>query len=477
MDDLGAPGERPRAHGRTNEQPGKPLPLALELPGPKAAASVDAVVKGAPRSWPRVLAVALGGLLTLAALGAAAVEWALPWYVRRACIEVAAAHGIDLSVERAELDPGGFRLVAVRAALTAVPQAQAQAPEVAVQTSGLQPQKLTVRGAELTLRGPLAALEDGFARWRASPGGGQSGAWAPASLILDGGRLAWQAALGESVRVETADVHAQFLWHDAERAGPRLEMHARSDAVTVDLGGGKSLGPWRVDLDRTSTGAAGTRMRVALDPAVPDACTLLVVGDGEHTTSVDLDIPRSPLPRLGLPESTSGAPGKGLQIEASLHYTALGPARADLRAKGGLYGVESPALAHSMRPVDVNWEGTASGDPTGGIDVRNARLAVGPLVGALTGTFKKFEDGFRLDLAWAGGPVPCQAFLVPLGLGQPFDIGYMIANIAKAAPRGQASQVSAAIVLSFDSRDLGATKVDFTPEIRCEGLSLTSLFQ
>jgi hypothetical protein len=87
-------------------------------------------------------------------------------------------------------------------------------------------------------------------------------------------------------------------------------------------------------------------------------------------------------------------------------------------------------------------------------------------VGPLTGTLKSFDDGFRLDLGWAAGPVPCAAFARALGLGQPFDIGYALLQLARSA-HAVDGHVSAAAMLSLDSRSLSASKLEFTPEIKC----------
>jgi hypothetical protein len=440
----------------------KPLPLQLGLPQPIASDDAGQPVLERERRRatlrPRATAAVLGGLAALAAMAAACAVWALPWYVRKQCVDIAAEHGIDLSVDQAKIDSEGFRLIGVQARAAAVPGARAQALEVDVETSGLRPRKLTAHGAELILAGHWRKMDADFANWRANPSGGQSGSWAPESLVIEGARVVWQASAGDNVRVEAADVHAQVAWH--ERGA---DLHARSDQVSVTVPGGQ-LGPWRVDIDRAATGA---RMRVALDPAVPEACTVLVVADDERITSIDVVVPRSPLAHLGISDRFLALTGQGLQIDTTAHYAAVGATRADASTKGGVHGIVVPGLP---RPIDVTWEGTANGDPSIGMDVKKARLAVGPLVGPLTGTIKRFEDGFRLDLAWAAGPAPCSGFVAPLGLGQPFDIDYELRRLASSAVAANIKgNVSATAMVSFDSRDLGATKVDFTPDIRCRG--------
>ncbi len=82
---------------------------------------------------------------------------------------------------------------------------------------------------------------------------------------------------------------------------------------------------------------------------------------------------------------------------------------------------------------------------------------------------KTYVDGFRIDLAWHAGPVPCAAFDAPLGPGQPFDIAYQLRKLAESAGLTRLKgDVSASATLAFDSRDLGATAVTFEPKTTCD---------
>jgi hypothetical protein len=395
----------------------------------------------------------------LAVLGAGAVAfmvWVLPWLVRRECVQAAAAHGIALAIDDVALDADGFHLLGVVATAAALPGARAQAPQIDVTTSGLHPDRLTVHRAELTLTGSWTATEAALAAWRVSPQGGQ-GAWAPATVVVDESRVVWQGPFAENARVEASNVRVDVSWP----GGSAATVHARSDSVAIAVPQGK-LGPWRVDIDRSP---GTSRVRVALDPGVPDACTVLIVGDDARTTSVDVTIPRSPLARLGLPPMLFGLRGKALQVEASAHYGVQGTQRADATTKGGIYGIE----ASLPSALDVTWDGSATGEPKAGLDVKKAKLAAGPLSGALTGTVKTFEDGFRVDLAWSGGPVPCAAFDTPLGAGDPLDVAFQLRKLAEGVGLTKLSgDVRARGTLAFDSRDMGAARVEFTPEVSCQ---------
>ena len=447
----------PRAPDQTEERAGAPLPLQLELPVAKPeSAEVGSIPPARPRTGtgvrPLLVASAIvSAVVLIAAVCDALVQWILPWYIRRDCIEAAAARGIELAIDEARLGRDGFRLIGVRAALPAVGALHAEAAEIDVETSHLHTKGLAVRGAELTLTGSIASIESALGKWQASQTANTEAAWDPSSISIDGARIRWQSPVGENVRVDAADVRMDV---GLKKNGADVELHARSDRVKLATPGGL-LGPWRIDVDRIP---GSSRTRIALDPGVPESCTILLVGDGARVSSIDVVVPRSPVAHLGLPAQWLDAGGSALQIETTFHYVTLGPNRADASVRGGIYGVQVGGLP---RPVDVAWEASFSGNATSGIDVKKARLAFGPLVGPLSGTLKPFDDGFRLDLAWAAGPLPCAAFEVALGVGQPFDVGYLLRTLKKSP------EVAATLQFSFDSRDVSATRIDFAPEIAC----------
>jgi hypothetical protein len=440
--------------------PYKPQPLALELPPVKPAVVGVAIrapraQRAAPRPLPlKGMAIAL---VVLAAAAAGALTLLLPSYVRSQCIEQARSHGITMTIDDVNVQPSRFQLVGVTMTTADVPGARLVAPEVDVDTAWFQPRKVSTRGVELTFEGRAQTLEAAIDKWSASDHGFRGSSWAKlAPIVADGSRVVWRGPVGDSARIEAAGVHADISWQSASTL-----VHASSDNVTLVLGA-TTLGPWRVDIDRTP-GAA--RTCVALDPGVPHACTILVVGTQDATTGVDVELPRSPLGRLGVPLQALGLGGKDVQVEATAHYALNGPSRADASFKGAVHGIVAPGVP---RPLDVAWEGSASGDPSTGLDVKQTRLAVGPLVGAVRGMVKRFDDGFRLDLAWQAGPVPCAAFDQPLAPGQPFDIAYQLRKLADAAGLTKlAGSVKASATLAFDSRDLGATSLRFVPEATC----------
>ncbi len=395
-------------------------------------------------------------LLGVAVIAAGVGLYLLPRWVQQQVIDAAAEHGVTLTAQAAAFEGTAFKLTGLRASAPDLPGATAEASELVVETQDLKLSKLTLRGAILTLDGPWSHIESVIAKWRSSAHGGTCSECLPTELVVDGSRVVWTHPLDDNGRVVANDVHLGSTF----RANG-AEVHVSSSRVTLDVPGG-ALGPWRVDLDRTP---GASRVRVALDPAVPEACTVLVVGDDTKTTNVDVEVPRSPPARIGLPPAVLGLKGQALQVEAHVHYTDLGGDRAEASATGGVHGLEAPGVP---LPLDVTWEASAAGEPRKGMDVKRARLAAGPLVGALTGTLTTFDDGFRVDLAWGAEPVPCAAFDTPLDPAQPFDIAYQLRKLAQATGIAKVTgEVSARGAATLDSRDLGSTKVTFVPSASC----------
>jgi hypothetical protein len=436
--------------------PEKPLPLQFELPRPEVGAPAAPLLHVAPTVPLRALAKrALWILSAVLAAAIALFYGVLPWYIRRACVDEAEAHGLTLEIDGVEVGFRGFRLVGVRAAAVDIPQASLLARDVSVVASGLQPQNLTAHGLELSLIGDFRTIAAAVAKWRASSHGGQNGAWAPESLLVDGARVVWQRPIGENARAEAGGVHLDAVWRDRS-----LVVRAGSDNVAIAVPQG-TLGPWRVDVERSP----GTfRVRVVLDPGVPDACTILAFGDAEAITSVDVVVPRSPLLRLGVPPQLFGI-AQELQVDSTIHYARRSPHRIEVTAKGGIFGLQAQGLKTG---TDILWDVVASGDPQEGADAKPAQLAVGPLVGPLRGTFRTFDDGFRLDLAWRSAALPCAALDVPVGSRQLSEIAHQFRKLAEAASAARLSgTVAASGTLAFDSRDLAATTLTFIPEVKC----------
>jgi hypothetical protein len=446
----------------TPDEPPRALPLSLDLPAsaPEVVPAIVGVPDRAKKAPAPLRGIALRVGLTLGALGLAAAGlglYLLPRWVKDQVVQAAGDHGVQLTVAGASFDGSAFRLTGLQATAPDLTGAKAEAPELLVETQDLRPSRMTVRGMVLTLDGPWSHVDALIAKWRSSAHGGSCSDCMPAEMVVEGSRVVWTHPLADNGGVEANDVHLSSTFH-----ANGAELHLSSSKVKLSVPGG-TLGPWRVDVDRTP---GASRVRVALDPGVPDASTILVTGDDERTTHVDLSLPRSPPARIGLPPGLLGLTGKNLQIEAQVHYADVGGGHAEAQASGGIHGIEAGGLP---RALDVTWEASTSGEPRKGMDVKKARLAAGPLVGPVTGTLTTFDDGFRVDLAWEAPAVPCNAFDAPLDGAQPFDIAYQLRMLAQATGITKVTgDVSARGTAAFDSRDLGATRVSFAPAVSCQ---------
>jgi hypothetical protein len=453
------PGEPARSPFE-NDRSSKPLALQLELPAampaPAASTASEERASFAGRAR-RHLGLALALVAVAITAVVAAVVWLLPRYVRRVCIQQAGDHGIALTIDDVSIRTSGFVLHGVTASLDDLPDARVEVPAITVQTRGFTPDKLAASEMEIAIRGRWAGIDAALERWRAREQGGAGGGWAPSSIVLDGSRLVWSGALGDQVRVEAAGLHFDVAW-----AGPTPVVHATSSLVTLVVPAG-TLGPWRVDIDR-EPGLA--RARVALDPAVPETSTLLLVGNDQEATAVDIAIPRSPLARLGVTPSLIGLKGQP-QVAVDLHWVPFSAkATAVATSHGGIYGITIDGIP---QPIDITWDVRASGE-SGVADLKQSKVAVGPLVGPVKGTLKTYADGFRVDAAWSAGPVPCAAFDTPAGgAGAPLDFAYQLRKLAQSAGlTALTGTVSASAMLIFDTREIGATTLSFTPTTTCD---------
>ncbi len=444
MTQDGGPLERPKPQA---------LPLAIPAAARPASEAVPAATSGGAKGVVVRVLVSLLVVMTVLLAGACVT---IPWFVHRAVVDAAAEHGVTLTVQSVEMRMTGFSLQGIEASADAVHGVHLAAPEMDVQMNGVTPQRVTLHGAELLINGRYAAVTSEIDRFLMSEAGTPGGAWSPKSLVIEGSRVAWQGLAGDGVGIQAAGLHLEATWPEADHPA----WHATSDPVTVVVPHG-TLGPWRVDVERSS-GAA--RVRVAFDPGVPDSSWLVILGDDKAIASLDLVVPRSPLARLGIPPALLGLTGD-LQLAATAHYVALG-ARTTATCSGGVYGAKAADLP---RPIDLVWEGSAAGAAGGALDVKAGRLAVGPLTGAVRGTVKPFDDGFRLDLGWSAAPVPCSAFDAPLDPTRPFDIGYELRQLAQGVGVAKVSgTVSARASLAFDSRDLAGSSVTFAPDVTCK---------
>jgi hypothetical protein len=452
---------------------------AYFLPEEKLAAQAKAQAAPAAGKEKR----ARGGLRRLGTIGIGvavvlivafvAAVLALPGCVKSRVIEAAAERGVVVGIGDVRLGADRFTLVGVDATLSGVPGVKASAQEIEIDTSFLDPRLVTASKVDVTIDASFDATKAAFRAWRAKHAGAAGGAGPSRplpKLVADVVHVVWNKPFGDG-KIEAIDAHAEATQGDVHVMAPRVTL-------TVPSG---TVGPWRIDYDQDDK---STRTRVAFDPLVPDGPKVLVVGDGQQTNLVDLDIARSPVSHLGVKVASFDKQLDTVQVQAKLQYQRTAPDLAEARATGGLYGLRFTGAPVAM---DATMDVYVKGNPTppksvagdteergGTLDVKKGELAIGPMKGAVTGTATLFEGGLRLDFAWHAAPMPCSVFFTPAvpPPGAPSD---PIADLQRAL--GQLAQatgiakvtgdIEASAELVLDTRDFAQTKLDFTPKQTC----------
>ena len=372
----------PGDHGELGDGTGpRPLPLQLELPSAKAAGAAAGDLRGERRRP----APAQGAAVARAPRRGARRAGRRHRGGRRLGSALVRAERVHRARPRrtASRSPSTTPRSAPRASASSACRATAAAMPGA-QGAGARDRGHDARpAARHDDRAPRRAHADrsvehrrrrALARGARAPSGGQEGAWAPRSLVFDESRVVWQAPFAENARVEASNVHFDLTWSgDVAARCTRGRTACRSPCPAGSSGPGAS----------TSTARRATsRVRVALDPGGAGGVHRARRGGrcGRHVgrrrrPAIAAGAAGAPA-RAARPEG-QGAPGRARPRTTS----PMGPERADVTAKGGLYGIEAGLPV----PLDVAWDVTATGAPQSGLDVKKARLAAGPLVGALTG--------------------------------------------------------------------------------------------
>jgi hypothetical protein len=401
---------------------------------------------------PVVAALVLGGLVL--------VFFVLPIVIRSRCVATAAARGVALTIDHVDIGLGEVRLVQVAFSLEGVPQLTARASDTQVTLSGLTPVNATVNGLSITVDGPVEAVQAALDGWRASrardprstvTASGQKIAFAQGSLI-------WTKVFGQTARIDAPDVGGEI---DAVTGAIRLTTERLS--LTA---GDATFGPWRATLER---GDDGTRTDIELDPVVHGGPNVLYVKSPAGSVSIKASIPRSPLSQIGLPAKALRL-GSDPNVEAQITFEETLAGAATLGA--------SITLSHAVfsgTPLDATLLLHAAGDVDKGLDVKQGTLNAGPLAATVGGTFKLFDDGARLALAWNARPVPCTEMgkkMAAQALGRPgTQLEAIAEGVGGAVGLRLAGEAQASGLITLDSRDVSATSFTMTANETC-GLAL-----
>jgi hypothetical protein len=402
-----------------------------------------------------VIVVVLAGVLLL-----------LPMIVRDRILASAREAGIDLTVERVGIGLNGVSLRGITAKPQRVPGAEVRAEEIFA--SGFSAKEIRVRGLDVKLDGSigdigpalLALYADNRARLAGSGGDSRK-------VSIVAAHVTWTGLLGEGTSLDAGELGTDF---ESKAVGAE---DIRASVGHFDIKTKRtSFGPWASSFERNATAA---RLRLLLDPPVPDGpSALLVWGVGgidnqSSATHLTVKVPRSPFARLGIRPDDLGIPADlGTEVELKIEGGQSPSTRLEGQGRLDLFGVHLKGL---KGPVDVKVEGAASGLPGKPLDLVQTTATIGPFVANVAGSITPTDLGFRLDAAWRTLPISCEK----LAKAEAKSLGPVAAAIQELARSTGAARVTgkaeASGIVKYDTKTPDVATTSLVTKEAC-GLSI-----
>jgi hypothetical protein len=201
---------------------------------------------------------------------------------------------------------------------------------------------------------------------------------------------------------------------------------------------------------------------------------------------LDVNIPRSPLYRLGIPPlSLAGIKQVPEQAAMRLHYIRSADDHVDAALTATFFGVRAPPMGDAL---DLHVSGSAAGAGSAPLELQGGALTVGPVRATLTGPVHLRSDGMSANLAWKTLPIPCAQLLpggqraamdlagqlggLGAGKGDLTSLGLDVTALAEAAGVAKVEgNLSASGTIAFDSGDPTHTVLTVVPKNSC-GIAL-----
>ncbi len=371
--------------------------------------------------------------------------------------------GIDLTIEHVGVGISGVSVRGVTARVARIPNATFRADEI--YAKGYPAKEIRVSGLDVKLEGHASAVGPTLlAFYEANRARFAGGPAEPRRVSIAAAHLTWTGVVGEGTRL------------DAGELGTELESRSvGAEEIRTNLGrfeiktARTTFGPWAASFERT---VATSRLRVLLDPPVPDGPNVLLVWGKSNPTHLTVRVPRSPIARLGLRPEELGLPGDwGTEVEVKLE----GGQSPSMRMEGGgraeLFGVRLKGL---KSPVDVKLEGSASAVAGKPLELAKTTLSLGPLVANVTGNLTTTDFGFRLDAAWRAVPIPCEK----LARAEARSMGPIAAAIQDIAHATGAARVTGTVqgsgLVKYDTKSPDSASLTASGREAC-GLTIFGL--
>ena len=405
--------------------------------------------------WTKLAVVAVVFILVLAG-----VLLLLPMIARDRIIASAGESGIELTIDRVGIGLGGVALRGVTAKVARVPSAEIRADEIFA--TGFSAREVRVRGLDVKLAGDVGEVGQSLlAFYEANRGRLAGGGAEPRKISIVSAHLAWAGFLGEGTGFEAGEIGTDFESRGVGTEDIRANL-GRFELKTKRT----TLGPWAGSFERN---AQTSRLRVVLDPPVPDGPNVLVVWGKASAPHLTVRIARSPLARLGIRPADLGLPADpGTELEMKLEGGQSPNGRIEGACRLDLFGVRLRGL---KSPVDVKVEGSASGLPGKPIDLEKTTVTLGPFLATVTGTLTATDLGFRLDAAWRTLPVSCEK----LARAEAKSMGPIAAALQDIAHATGAARVTgnanASGVVKYDTKSIDEATATLVTREAC-GLSI-----
>ena len=424
--------------------------------GPTTTREVTAGMRGA--GWTRLAILVIGIVVVLVV-----VLLLLPRIARDRIMASAREAGIELTIERVGVGFGGVSVRGVTAKVASVPNAEFRAEEIF--SAGLSGNDIRVRGLDVRLEGHASAVgpallafyEDNRKRLAGSPS-------EPRRVSVVAAHVTWAGVLGEGTRLDAGEIGSDVTSRLVGSEEIRTNV-GRFEITTART----TFGPWASTFERN---VSTSRLRVLLDPPVPDGPNALFVWGKSTPTHVTVRVPRSPIGRLGLRPAELGLPADpATEIEVKLEGGQSPSTRVEGTGRADLFGLR---LNGVKGPVDVKLEGAASGMAGRPLELEKTTVTLGPFLANVTGTVIPTDLGFRLDAAWRTLPIPCEklARAEAKSLG---PIAVAIQDIARATGAARVTGTAhASGLVKLDTNSPDSSTFTFTTREAC-GLSIFGL--
>jgi eukaryotic-like serine/threonine-protein kinase len=424
-------------------------------------------------------AIPLVVVVALALAVLAAGPLLVPTFAKQKAVAAAQARGVSLSIDSAS---GGYTAIHFRGVVVTVPDVpglRVAMGDIDVDLSFFRPVHASLRDVDVNLDGSFLKTLANVTTWyRGHRGGTEEAPTDGMRVEVPNAKLAWTHVFGDDARIDAAGVLGELSPKASVRLGDELHFTTSKLSMTSKAG---TVGPWRVDVEQDPN---ATTVRVAFDPPVPDGPNAIVTYMSIGWTQVDVNIPRQPLARLGVPSSDlASLRHPPDQADLKVHYVRTIDNRVDATLAVGVYGLEVPPMPGT---TEVHFAGAVGGDGRSPMDLAGGTLSVGPVKATLIGRVVLRADGASGNLAWRAMPIPCEKLLpktakaatdlaeqlggLGTGTGTP-DVAMLGADVAALAQAAGIAKASGTLAASgklvFDTNDLASTTLTVEGKNTC----------